>query len=516
MIKKFLQFQSQEEREWLLRKIMKDIYPNFQPGRCNPLPRYSLDEVALTDRYSEVAPSDVDLSVSCGNIRLAAPLLTAPMDTLSGSELGQAAFELGMGCIIYRHKKAEVQFEWIKQIINHSPCFVHQPKTLGSADTLEDAADILQKYHYSTIPAVNADKKLLGILFTKNAALKENVSEPVTKWMTPLKDLITIKPAEKFEIVRKRLLSERGCSVLPVVDDNGVFCGMYFRKDCRPAKPAYHNGKPLVGMAVSVNPEDIKRAKKGLELGVSLIVIDSSHGNCPPVIEQADKIVKIIVTIAELYGAAVIAGNVASIDGYLRLAEVGVDAVKVGIGSGSICTTSLVTGVGVPMFSLIRECVCTREYLISEGKHAPIIIADGGINNTGQIVKALAAGAHLCMAGKYFAAAQESLAAVDSGARAGDLVYYRGMASRGAIRDRSASFRYGTGKQAPEGVEGFVECRGPLKSWWPQDEELICGGLSHVGAATIEDLHKIGNEPYIWSLLSSAGQRQMETRVLRE
>ncbi|MFA6551081.1 MAG: IMP dehydrogenase [Patescibacteria group bacterium] len=494
----------------LSKKLMRKIYPAFQTGYGSPLPRYSLDEVALTDGYSTIAPQEVDLTTECGIVSLATPLLTAPMDTVSGPDLGKAAFEVGVGNIIYRHKKPEVQLEWIQQVISHSPCLVHQPKILNPNDTLEDAADILQKHRYSTIPVVDAGKKLRGILFTKNAALKENASDAVTKWMTPLDKLITIKPSEKFEIVRSRLLSEHGCSILPVVDDGEIFHGMYFRKDCRPAAPAYHNGKPVTGMAVSVKPEDIERVKAGLELGVSLIVIDCSHGDCPAVINQ----VRQIVELAKNYGAAVIAGNVASIGGYLRLAEVGVDAVKVGIGSGSICTTSLVTGVGVPMWSLIRECAYAREYLFKKGLNAPIIIADGGINNTGQIVKALAAGASLCMAGKYFVPAQESLASVDVKAKAGDLVSYRGMASRGAIRDRSAIFRYGAGKCAPEGVEGKIECRGPLKIWWPEDRELICGGFSHVGAATIEDLHRIVNEsPYIWSLLTPAGQLQMAPRV---
>lgn len=507
---KLLEYSKQEERNWLVNKLMKSMYPDYKPGPGSLLPKYTLDEVALTDCYSTITPSEADLSVSCGNVNLAAPLLVAPMDTVAGAELGKAAFELGMACIIYRHKKMETQLQWIEEVLRHRPCLVQKPQILGPNATLEDAADILSKYKYSTIPIVSDNGQLIGILFTKDASFKENADDLVCKWMTPFKQLKRVQNQVSFAEARQRLLTESGCSVLPVVDNKRNFCGIYFRKDCRPAKPMYYNDHPVVGMAVGVKTADIQRVQEGLKLGVSIIVIDSSHGNGPEVIKQAAQ----IVALAKPYGAAVIAGNVASIDGYLRFAAVGVDAVKVGIGSGSICTTSLATGVGVPMWSLIRECVFAREDLIKEATHAPIIIADGGINNTGQMVKALAAGAHLCMAGKFFAAAQESLAAIASRARAGDLVPYRGMASPGAIRDRSAMVRYGAGKQAPEGVEGLIECRGSLKSWWPEDRELICGGLAHVGAATVSDLQMAGNQPYIWSLLSAAGQHQMETRVL--
>jgi IMP dehydrogenase len=241
---------------------------------------------------------------------------------------------------------------------------------------------------------------------------------------------------------------------------------------------------------------------------VGIIVIDSSHGNCPAVIDQTKKIVKIAGG-----RAAVIAGNIADVDGYYRLALAGVDGVKCGIGSGSICTTSQVTGAGVPMFTLIRELSFAREKMIKAGRPAPAIIPDGGVNGPGEMVIALAAGGDACMAGKWLVAAKESLSCQERGVQNG-LVYYRGMASREAIEKR-VSDRYGKQKRAAEGVAGGVEDRGPLKTWIGHDLELVQGGFAHAGAKNMEALHVYGNEPISFVRFTSFGQNQIDTRVHR-
>ncbi|MDD5071351.1 MAG: IMP dehydrogenase, partial [Patescibacteria group bacterium] len=282
---------------------------------------------------------------------------------------------------------------------------------------------------------------------------------------------------------------------------------IYFMKDFFVADPAVHKGKPLVGIAIGTEKSDLERAKQALEMGVGIIVIDSSHGNCPPVINQAKAVVEMSGDLA-----AVIAGNVADIDGYYRLAQVGVHGVKCGIGPGSICTTSQVTGAGMPMFTLIRELDFIRRKLKSKGEHAPVIIPDGSVEGPGDMVIALAAGGDACMSGKWLVAAGESLSCRENGVDNEGFVKYWGMASARAIKARMARSRY-QGKTAPEGVEGRVKHRGPLKTWIGGDIELIQGGFAHAGAADLASLHEFGNRPIAFVRFSSAGQEQIRTRL---
>jgi IMP dehydrogenase/GMP reductase len=259
-------------------------------------------------------------------------------------------------------------------------------------------------------------------------------------------------------------------------------------------------------MAVGVGSDDLKRVTNGLDLGVGVIVIDSSHGDCDAVIEQT----KQIVGLAQ-GRAIVVAGNVADPGGYYRLAQAGADAVKCGIGSGSICTTSQVTGAAFPMFSLLQELDFVRNEMAKENLPTPAIIADGGINGPGDAVIALAAGANACMAGQWLVAALESQSCQE-GKMLGGNVSYRGMASKKAIDDRVAD-RYDKGKRAPEGVEGTVPYRGPLKLWLGDDLELVRGGFAHVGARNLAELHKFSDWPLAFVRFTSHGQNQIAARV---
>ncbi len=483
--------------------LADELYDEYYAAQPRPHQAFTLDEVRLRPWYSDVAVGSVDLTTTIGPVTMQLPLLSAAMDTVSGPTMAVAMAEVG-GCgITYRHRTAAVAGQWVRDALTTAPGMVKRPETLSPDQPLEEAWFILRERGFSTIPVIDRACRLEGVLFTRDIAFKGHMADPVGTWMTPLRSLKVERTGTPFARIRERLLNEQECSVLPIVDDQGCLKGIYFMKDLLHLAPATHDGRLLVGMAVGADPGDMVRVEEGIAAGVGMIVIDSSHGNCPPVIDQARRIVAFVKD-----RAAVVAGNIADIDGYLRLAATGVHAVKAGIGSGSICTTSSVTGVGVPMFSLLRELAFAKR----KTARPPAIIADGGISGHGNMVVALAAGADACMAGQWLAGATESLSYQERGATQDAMVLYRGMASAGAIRVRSAD-RYGKGKTAPEGVEGYVPYRGPLKSWFGKELELIQGGCAHVGAATVKALHTYGDRPTAFVRFTAAGMNQIATRV---
>jgi len=493
--------------------IYRELYPQLfnGTGLKQPIMGQTLNEVLLRPIRSDIAPHEVDLTTKIGPVTLNIPLISAAMDTVTGPDMAKVLSEVG-GCgIIYRTKKPEQQLEWIKESLEYKPCLISKPECLRPEDPIEDAKDILDMHKFSTIPITTRTGALEGVLFTSDVffRVKGRMLEPVSNWMKPFSELKTESARSSFKKIKDRLLNEQECSVLPIVSSKRKLRGIYFMKDFFHINLCLHKRKPLVGMAVGVHESDLDRAKEALKLGIGIIVIDSSHGNCSPVIEQTKKIVKLVKG-----QAAVIAGNVADVDGYLRLAEAGADGVKVGIGSGSSCTTSQGTGVGFPMFTLIKELYYTRQRLKKEKINAPVIIPDGGINGPGELTVSLGAGGHLCMAGKWLVAADESHSAKTREGIRG-YVYYRGMASKASI-DQRLSDRYGKQKKAPEGIEGLVRHRGPLKSWIGKDMELVQGGLAHVGARNIKELHKVSQNPIIFSQFSSAGQEQIATRLIEE
>ncbi len=478
-----------------------------------------LGEVRLSDGYTKVGPLDVDLSTTVGPLTLTLPFIPAPMDTVTGRKMAELMHDIGSFGPIYRHSEANVLLDWIEGALRHKSCLIKKPLSLHFDEPLEQARKILKKHHFSTIPVVTKQNVLKGVLFTGDVAFRTmkqrgRLKEPVKRWMIPFDELKVESVQTTFEKIQDRLLNNQQCSVLPVVDDGRKLHGIYFMKDFLFANPSMHNGKPLIGMAISDDPEDLERARIALELGVGAIVIDSSHGNCLRVMEQTKKVASLRKELGVEF--ALIVGNIASMDGYYRLAMAGADAVKCGIGSGSICTTSSGTGIGVPMFTLIRKLSFIREKMRLSGKPHPIILPDGDVGNTGNIVLAIAAGGHLIMSGEMFVAAKESISA-----NGGDGVFtadktqyvnYRGMASDNAINDRSA-VRYGIDKTAAEGIEGAVPYRGPLKKWIGKDIELIKGGFSHTGSSNIEELHEFGNWSEAYEYFSSFGQNQLTTRI---
>lgn len=492
-----------------IESIYKELYPElFHPaGFVKPLAGHTLNEIQVRPVGSSVNNLfEVDLSCQIGPVKLNTALMSAAMDTVTGPEMAGAMSEIGGVGIITRHKKANVQLDWIEKALRHKHCLVSEPKTVTPDNTLEDVRDILSQFDFSTIPVVTEDNVLEGMVFTDTIAFKGHFHEPVSQRMTPFKKLKYETTKSHFCKIKNRLLEEKECNVLPIIDDDRRLRGMYFMKDFLHINPSTHNGKPLVGMAVGVEEDDLSRVMEALDLGVGMIVIDSSHGNCDKVISQTKRVV-----VAAKDKAAVVAGNIADIDGYYRLAESGVDAVKCGIGSGSICTTSQVTGAGFPLFTLLRELSYTRSAMAKQGMPTPAIISDGGINGPGDMVISQAAGSDACMAGKWMVAAEESKAYVE-GKTANGYVLYRGMASKAAIDERITDHRYGKQKRAPEGEEIRVKVRGSLKHWFGNDKELIQGGYSHCGAHNLEALREYGKKPYNFPLFTQAGQLQNQVR----
>lgn len=506
-----------KERQRIVEEIYQELYPHLF-AEINPMPVTSLtlNEMRLRPVYSTITPNEVMLNTVIGSgtegITMPIPLFSAAMDMVSGPDMAKALSTAGGCAVIYRHKKAHIQLDWVKEALSHKHCLVQNPMTLNPDDRLEDASDIVTKHGFSTIPVVGEDSVLLGVVFTDDIVFKGNEKKRIKEVMKPFEKLKVESHDTPFEVIKSRLFNEEECTILPVVDSQRKFRGIYFLKDFFYANPSFNAHLPLVGMAIGAEEEDLERATAGIKMGVGAIIIDSSHGNCPAVINQAKKVVELTEHHSLTFvKTIVIAGNIADIDGYVRLAEAGVDAVKIGIGCGSICTTTEVTGAGVGLFTSLREINYARNKMEALNMHVPAIIADGGINGPGDMVIALAAGADACMAGKWLVAATESISYQQFGAPDG-YVYYRGMASDAAIKDRSSN-RYGKGKRAPEGVEGRVKYRGPLAKFLSKDMELVRGGFAHVGAGNIFQLHQLCENPLALTRFTGAGQMQIATRV---
>lgn len=471
-------------------------------------PSVTLYDVDVTPGPSDVHPADVDLSTTVGHAKLNIPILSPPMDTVTGPMLAKTLASAG-GCgILYRHPDAQQHIAWLQEVLAHEPCMVREPASLRDTSTIEEAGRILKVNGFSTIPVKDGEHRLAGVLFTKDVAFKWHREDPVSRWMVPLERLKTETVGTSWTRIRDRLLHEQECSVLPIIDEGRRLHGIYFMKDVVHANPATHFGKPLVGIAIGVDETDIERVHAALKLGAGVIVIDSSHGDCTTVAEQARR-VSPLVRDAQ---ATLIAGNIADVDGggYRRLAAVGVHAIKVGIGSGSICNTTMVTGAGVGLVTAIRACIEAGRDMHPDFR--PAIIADGGINGPGEAVKALLVGADAVMCGKWLVAASESHSAATRGISPDGRIAYRGMASREAIIER-LSDRYGKKKIAPEGVTGYVLHRGRLMQWLPEDLELMRGGFAHAGAKNIEKLHERGEDPASLNRYSSAGRLQGAIRI---
>lgn len=446
----------------------------------------TFDDVLVLPGYSEVLPSEVNVKARLTrNITLNIPLLSAAMDTVTEARLAIAlAREGGLG-LLHRNMSPQQQAEEVDKVKRSQAGMISNPVTLPPDATLQQAEDIMARYKISGVPIVNQDGHLVGILTNRDIRFVEqrDFDKPVSAFMTPQPRLVTA-PVNISREEAKSLLQKHRIEKLLLVDDNGRLKGLLTVKDVlteieHPNAARDDRSRLLVGAAVGVGADLETRAGLLVEAGVDVIAIDTAHGHTRGVIEAIRRI------RSNFAGVQIIAGNVVTREGTRALIEAGADAVKVGVGAGSICTTRIVAGAGMPQLSAIYECAQEAR------QHKVPVIGDGGIKYSGDIVKALTAGADTVMLGSLLAGLEESPGdvVIFEGRRYKD---YRGMGSMGAMqgygKDRYGSGQGGAGKLVPEGIEGRVPYKGLLKDYVYQLVGGLRSGMGYAGAATLEEL----------------------------
>ena len=446
----------------------------------------TFDDVLLVPQYSEIMPKDVDLTTEVvRGIKIKLPILSAAMDTVTESEMAiSLAREGGLG-IIHRNMPPEKQAEEVDKVKRSESGIITNPIYIYPDSTLQEAENIMSKYRISGLPVVDEHMKLIGIITNRDMRFVKSMNDKVKNYMVSEKIITapvgtTLKDAQ--EILHKYRIEK-----LPIVDENGILKGLITIKDIMkirkyPQASKDKKGRLLVGAAIGVGENALARVKLLMEAEVDVVAIDTAHGHSKKVIDTLKEIK------SKFPKLLVIAGNIATYEGAKALCESGADAVKVGVGPGSICTTRVVAGVGVAQFSAILDAVkATREYGIP-------LIADGGIRYSGDIVKALAAGANAVMLGSVLAGTDEA---------PGELIIYggrsykeyRGMGSQGALKKGESSDRYfidNTKREdvVPEGIEGRIPYKGPLNKVVYQLKGGIQSGMGYCGAKNIEELQK--------------------------
>lgn len=456
----------------------------------------TFDDVSLLPNYSEVLPKDVDTHTKLTQrITLSVPFVSAAMDTVTGSRLATALAQEGGIGIIHRNSPVEEQAVEVERVKRSAHGVIFDPITLSPKQTIREAKQIMRHHRISGLPIVESDGGLVGIITKRDLRFLEDSDVQVSEVMTK-KNLVTAPPDTTIGEARE-ILHRRRVEKLLLVDDTGKLCGLITKKDidkmaAYPQACRGEKGRLRVGAAIG--PFEFERAEALLEKGCDVLVIDTAHG-------YTKNVIRTLKELKKRYDVDVIAGNVVTEEGVRALIDVGADAVKVGVGPGSACTTRIVAGVGMPQLSAIIECAAEAK------RHNIPLIADGGIRHPGDIVKALAAGANAVMLGNLFAGTDESLAQVViyEGRR---LKAYRGMGSLDAMMSGSAS-RYGQetvapSKLIPEGIEGLVPLRGTLSEVVAELVGGLRSGMGYCGAETIEELH----QKAIFIRLSTAAQRE--------
>ncbi|BDG61340.1 IMP dehydrogenase [Caldinitratiruptor microaerophilus] len=457
----------------------------------------TFDDVLLLPARSEVLPRDVDVSTRLTRqIRLNVPLVSAPMDTVTESRMAIAmAREGGIG-IIHKSMPIQEQAAEVDRVKRSEHGIITDPVFVHPEDTIRRAEEIMARYHISGVPVVDHGHRLVGILTNRDLRFEENWDRPVHEVMTR-ENLITAPVGTTLDQA-KEILRRHKVEKLPLVDRDGRLRGLITIKDIQKAKQ-YPNsakdarGRLLVGAAVGVTPQTIERVDALVEAGVDVVVVDSSHGHSVGVLET-------VAAIRRRHpNLAIIGGNVATYEGTLDLIEAGADAIRVGIGPGSICTTRVVAGIGVPQLTAIMECARA-----ARPRGVPVI-ADGGIRYSGDIVKALAAGADTVMIGSLFAGTDESPGEMEI-FQGRSFKVYRGMGSIGAMKEGSPDryFQEQGAKLVPEGIEGRVPYRGPLAETVFQLVGGVRSGMGYCGCRTIPELQERGR----FIRITSAGIRE--------
>ncbi|MBN1487698.1 MAG: IMP dehydrogenase [Anaerolineae bacterium] len=445
----------------------------------------TFDDVLIVPGYTEVLPNQTDIGVQLmPEIKLNIPILSAAMDTVTNAAMAIAmAREGGLG-IIHRNLSPADQAAEVAKVKRSQSGMIVDPITLPPTATLGEAEEIMSTYHFSGVPIVDSTGYLVGILTNRDFRFVDAVDYglPVTEFMTD-ENIVTAPLGISLEDA-KVLLHRHRIEKLPLTDDEGRLKGLITTKDIQkaldfPNAAKDPQGRLVVGAAVGVGGDLEERVQLMVAAGLDVVVIDTAHGHSAGVIQAIKRL------RSNWPNLSVIAGNVVTAEGTEALIKAGANAVKVGVGAGSICTTRIISGAGMPQMTAIYNCAeAAKPYGIP-------VIADGGIKYSGDIVKAIAAGAHMVMLGSMLAGLREA---------PGEVIYYdgrrfkeyRGMGSMGAMkgygRDRYGTGQDSSGKLVPEGVEGRVPYKGPLHDYIYQLVGGLRSGLGYAGAANLQEL----------------------------
>lgn len=462
----------------------------------------TFDDVLLIPAQSNVLPNEVELGTQLSEkLKLKSPFISAGMDTVTEAKMAIAMARQGGFGVIHKNMSIEEQAEMVDRVKRSESGVITNPFFLTPEHQVYDAEHLMGKFRISGVPIVNdiEEQKLVGILTNRDLRFIQDYSIQISEVMTS-ENLVTAPVGTTLNEAEK-LLQQHKIEKLPLVDENDILKGLITIKDIEkviefPNSAKDSQGRLLVAAAVGVTGDAMSRIEKLVEAGVDAIVIDTAHGHSEGVLNQLKKV------RAAYPDLDIIAGNVATAEGTVALIEAGATVVKVGIGPGSICTTRVVAGVGVPQISAVYECAkAAQEYNVP-------VIADGGIKYSGDIVKAIAAGAHAVMLGSMFAGTTESPGETEI-YQGRKYKVYRGMGSLGAMKAGSKD-RYFQGdtddakKLVPEGIEGRVPYKGALSDISHQLIGGLRSGMGYCGTATIEDLRKNGQ----FVKITNAGLRE--------
>ncbi len=447
---------------------------------------YTFDDILLIPQFSEIVPTDVVTDAFFArDIRLSMPILSAAMDTVTESKVAQIMAQMGGIGIIHKNLAIEEQAFQVEKVKKYESGMILDPITLSPEHKVSAALDLMRKYSISGVP-ITIKGKLVGILTNRDLRFETNTSQPIAALMTQQDKLVTA-PVGTTLTQAKIILQKHRIEKLPVVDGQGMLKGLITIKDIEkaenfPQATKDSHGRLVAGAAVGVDATSKERAQALDAAGVDVLCVDTAHGHSKNVLGMVEWAAK------TFKDTIIVAGNVVTADGTEQLMSAGCDVVKVGVGPGSICTTRIVSGVGMPQLSAVIEC---SKIARKKGK---TIIADGGIKFSGDIAKALALGANSVMIGNLLAGAEES---------PGETILYqgrtyklyRGMGSLGAMAKGSKD-RYGQmdvsdhDKLVPEGIEGRVPYRGSARGILHQLVGGLKSGMGYIGARNIEDLQK--------------------------
>ena len=444
----------------------------------------TFDDVLLVPAYSKILPKEVNLTSKLSRIlSLSIPLVSAAMDTVTESDMAIALAQMGGIGFIHKNMSIISQAEQVRMVKKFESGVIRDPITVSPDTSIKAVIDLTRKHQISGVPVVK-NKQLVGIVTHRDLRFETRRNASVSEIMTPKEKLVTVKENTNAEEVRRRLHEHKIEKIL-VVNDDFELCGMITVKDILKAEQFPNaskdaGGQLLVGASIGTGDSTLDRAAAVVEVGGDVLLIDTAHGHSQRVIDTA-------ATIKRYFpDTQVIAGNIATAEGARALLDVGVDAIKIGVGPGSICTTRIIAGIGMPQFSAICE-------VAQAIKGEVPLIADGGIRFSGDLSKAIAAGADTVMIGSLFAGTREAPGEIEL-YQGRSYKVYRGMGSLAAMqrgaKDRYAQSDIENEKLVPEGIEGRVPYRGGLANVVYQLLGGLRSGMGYIGCTTIAEAHE--------------------------